>query len=188
VLGASAPVQALQTRWILPHPLILAPNEGFSGMIRISPNFLTGLAGTPTLSLVARGRRLAAGTPVPRLRAIPFVTGWMFTTAGIPAPDLVFRNSFGTVLHVTSINLTRSIWAPPPGALAATINGPGGLANTVLRGIVSGGFVDNFVAQRQAIEEAHDLEPGDSYQIVLSAAPQLGNGGHAVALVGWREE
>ena len=184
---ASNDTEAMTVRWILPRPLILKPTEGFSGMARISPNISPAIAGPVTFSMVARGRRLPAGTPVPNKREIPYASGWIFPTANLPAPDMTYQNNFQVPLNVTSINSSVTDLGTASVASAATINSPGGLANTVLRGLASGVQFNALFAQRQALEEAHVLEPGEAYQITFSAVGAA-RSFFAVDLVGWREE
>lgn len=186
-------------RWILAQPLILKPNEGISGMARISPNLTFPDGGAPqtcTVSFVARGRRLAQGTPVPTKRAIPHATGWIFTAANQPAPDATFQNNLGKVLHVNAIVATPTTWGTDAGPVASvigtvTINSPGGLANTALRGLAASVVAGAVFSQRHALEEAHDMIVGEAHQITLStpiADTLYSTGGTAVTLLGWREE
>lgn len=194
--GSSGAITGQTVRWILAQPLILKPNEGISGMARLSPNLTYpdgGAVQTCTLSMVARGRRLPAGTPVPSHRALPYASGWIFTVAGKPAPDQLFQNNLGKVLHVAAITLATTIWNSqsfmPIGTI--TVNAPGGLANGVIRGLVSAGPAGAIFSQRRAIEEAHEMNDGEAYQITLStpiADLTRSTGGTAAMLLGWRQE
>ena len=185
-----SPIFANTIRWVLPTPLLVAPNESFNGSIRLSPILSPyGANGTVHLSMAARARRLPPGTPVAGPRAVPYASGFIFTIANRPPPDSTFQNPFNRVLHVTSINANpiANDFDSVPGRI--TVNSPGGLSNTVLRGMVNGGLAGAVFAQRQALEEAHDLNPREAHQVTLSDPTDAGDThGTAVALIGWREE
>jgi hypothetical protein len=186
ILNAAA--SSLCYRWILPQPLIVAPNEGFTGLARITSAIPVN-DGTFSLVMVARGRRMPQGTPVPRTRAIPYATGMIFPRAGVLPADNVFLNIFQKTLHVTAINLGEVSGAVPAPNTAdqVTAFGPGGLANAVLRPLVTATAAPVLFGPRASIEVGHDLDPGESYQFSF---PSITVGVHspAIALVGWREE
>jgi len=197
--GAAPPIYSNTIRWILPQPLIVGPNEGFSGSMRLSPNltpFPTGGTGNTvvTLSMVARGRRLPAGTPVPASRAVPFASGWIFSAASANAPDVSFQNVFpDRILHVTSLNavpVSANIGVDLSGTFS--INAPGGIANGVIRALAGAlVHVGDIFSNRNALEEAHDLNPGEGYKILHGGtySPVAGtNVGISAAMIGWREE
>lgn len=177
-----------QVRWILPKPLILAPNEGFSGAIRMSPNLSPFAAnGTVNFTMTARARRLPLGSQVPAVRSVPYASGWIFSPANIaiPAPDTTFQNIHKSILHVSSINSSR-IFASTQDGGTVTITAPGGLANTVMRNMALGVNRQSIFGQRSALEVSHDLEPNEFYGIVPSGT--LNGVGIAIDLIGCREE
>ncbi len=175
---------ARPVRWILPRPLIVGPGEGFSGAFRMNSTTLApyGRDGTVGLSFAAIGRRLPAGARVPRRRAIPYATGYMIDTANVPPPESVLKNPFGVPFHVQSINASPR----PQGTI--TIQGPAGLAGGGRRNLTAASAMGVFAA-RFAIEEPHDLAPGEFYFVTLDTpAPSAGQPGTAIVLSGWREE
>jgi hypothetical protein len=194
-LGQNAAFFPTVIRWTFQRPLVVAPNEGFSGMARISTSVSPlDAAGAARIAMVARGRRLPAGTPVPRIRTIPYASGCFFPTAGVPAADFIFKNNFNTVLHVASINARQADQFPIRQVVGfrpqVTITGPGGLSGSVFRGVVpiSSGDAASIFSQFSAIRKEHDLEPDDAYQIVFNTLANNPAGIPAAALVGWREE
>lgn len=179
-------------RWVLPRPLIVAPNEGFAGMVRWTPLIAPTANGTVQFSMVARGRRLPGATRIARVRDIPWASGTYFPVAadGTPAPDMTFRNPFPSVLHVASINATSAVGGMLVSVarfLGVRINGPGGLSNNVIRSLVDDGATAVF-GERNAIEEPHDLEPGDAHQITFYDYTAALEEPLAAAITGWREE
>ena len=196
---------ATQRRWIFGRPLILAPNEGLSGTIRCAPSVPLQSRGTYTTNMVivARGRRLPSGTPVPRVRAIPYASGVYIIRAG-GVPDTTLRNTFSATLHVTHLGIGMAPGSgggraavPGPDAVAATfaqqlvrVNAPGGLSHTAVRGLLSSQNYGLAFTQRSGIEVAHDLNPNDMYTFTVPAfvAATDPHSALAVGLNGWREE
>lgn len=168
-------------RWVLPRPLIVAPNEGFHGLVRLNGTAAPATTDTVQFSMTARGRRLPNDTKL-TARAIPYASG-AFMAAGVLAPEATFRNPFLNTLHVQSINIRP---VPDTTGLSGniTISGPGGLANSVVRQITNGVSENVVFAQRHALEGPYDLNQNDRFQISVSAIDnQL-----AIVLTGWREE
>lgn len=180
---------ATEVRWIFPRPLILAPNEGINGTVRLSPNVAFARDGTCHLSMVARGRRMPSGTVVPAKRAIPYASGWIFTMAGLPSPDHIYQNRFNGPLHVTGI-ICRSV-----GVLAnfnagtIAVQAPGGLANTAIRAFAPLRQTSLF-SGRAAVDLAYDLDPGDAFSFAVGTPTIAGSGitGTMISIIGWREE
>lgn len=193
------PIFYRQVRWILPRPLLLAPNEGFEGSARVNPRIARPVfGGTAGLAMTARGRRLSPGYRVPSVRAIPYATGWIFTTPNEYAPDQTFQNVFNAPLNVASLNgVPCNASAPLQGIVptgTVTTAGPGGLMGEPTRSLATALRGGLLFSQRQAIEEPHVLDPREAYTVQMAEprGPLAGGtrpyNGSAIVLTGWREE
>jgi hypothetical protein len=181
-------------RWVLPRPLILAPGEGVGGQIAFDPllDYTGEFERTTTIGVLLRGRRLPLGTPVPRVRALPYASGWIFQRPGEISPEQAFRNIFNVPLNVTSLNVA-------PAYRDATVNqeatvqivGHGGLVATGRRELAPVVPAVALGAGRQALEVAHRLDPSEGYKVTATALLDVGGGVYeplAMALSGYREE
>ena len=189
ITGAAAAFSPDHIRWILARPLILAPNEGFSGFLRANST-LNFPATSPTVRFVmtARGRRLPPGTPIPTPRCIPYASGGFFTTASIPLADDVFRNIFRGPLHITALNARPAPDVTNPAVVSGnwTVGVYGAGAGTAQRSAVLAVPGNNVFGQRLSLEESFDLDPNEGLLITTDTISR--DFATAVAMTGWREE
>lgn len=179
-------------RWVFPRPMILKAGAAITGAVRLSPKTVFNVpAGSTTVTVVARGRKLPPGTPSPIRGFLPFMSGEIFTSASRQvANNLSFMNTLAVPLEVTSINarvVSANFDGLSVGLGGFTVTGPGGPLGTPRRSVIAPGTpADGVFGQRDSIEVTHTLQRGEYYMITMStlpAYPQI-----AVAISGYREE
>jgi hypothetical protein len=188
LVGGAPPTfnASCHTRWIFDRPMILLPGAAVTGAFRVNPALaeaVTMAGSTLSLTVVVHARRLAAGAPTPRSGPIPFASGAWYVAVNTPiANDLQLMNTLPIPLTVTKLIAMGLDLAQV--ATGLTITGPGGMLGTPRRTVLEGDANSNF-AQCHSVEEAHTLNPGESYKAVIDV---LNGAETAISMIGYRTE
>lgn len=186
--------EGLTIRWVLPRPIVLRPGEGLSGQVRLPPGIAYASGSTVTVTLVARGRRVPGWTPG-LTRSVPYASGCAYLTRAAQAPPQAFMNILDRPLMISSVNMrtltsTVTIRAgdAPPVISTVSIVGPGGLAQTIRRSVVTNARPDAVFAQRSALEVDFVLQEKEDLIITFVRPAAATFNPVGVAIIGYREE